>query len=142
VLTRIGNGTMRSLLLCMFLVPMTLPASAEEWNSRGGNCYEWEGRWHVQQEQSGVWVGEIDFLHVGGPCSPATGQYLTNETRAVIVGGDFFGRRTTGASVCHLHGNVRGAEVRGWEQCSGVVASLPFALRFTPGEERNDRSRR
>jgi hypothetical protein len=123
-----------------FLVSMALatlsPASAEEWVSRHGGCYEWEGRWDVRQEPSGVWVGIIDFVHVGGPCSKRTEQFLTHELRAAIAGSDFFGRRTTGSTVCHMHGTIRGIEVRGYEVCSGATAPLAFALRLGPPEAR------
>jgi hypothetical protein len=112
------------------------PASAEEWVSRHGACYEWEGRWDVQQEQSGVWVGGIDLAHAGGPCSAGTDGYYTNEVRAVIVGGDFFARRTTGSAMCYLHGQIRGAEIRGWEMCNGSAAPTAFAVRLSPPQAR------
>jgi len=111
------------------------PASAEEWVSRNGSCYEWEGRWEVRQEQSGVWTGPIDFTHVGGPCSRASSHFLTYETRAVI-GADFFGRRTTGSVVCNMHGTIRDIEVRGYEVCSGLTAPMAFVLRLGPPEPR------
>jgi hypothetical protein len=91
------------------------PASAEEWVSRHGSCYEWEARWEVRQEQSGVWTGPIDFT---------------------IVGADFFGRRTTGSVVCNMHGTIREIEVRGYEVCSGFTTPLAFVLRLGPPEPR------
>jgi hypothetical protein len=112
------------------------PARAEEWVSRQGSCYEWEGRWDVRQEPSGVWVGIIDFNHVGGPCSRGSSQFFTFEARAVIAGTDFFARRTTGSIVCNMHGTIRDLEVRGFEVCSGQNAPLAFALRFGPPEPR------
>jgi hypothetical protein len=128
---------MRVFLLCTLLAIAALPASAEEWISRGhGDCYNWEGRWDVQQEQSGVWVGVIDFVHVGGPCAAETQQVISHEVRAAIVGRDFFARRITGGGFCALHGNIRGSEVRGMEVCSGTTRSLPFAVRLAPPEPR------
>jgi hypothetical protein len=112
------------------------PASAEEWVARHGASYEWDARWDVQQEPSGVWVGIIDFVHAGGPCSGRTNQVLTYETRAVIVGTDFFARRTMANVICTMHGTIRAIEVRGFELCSSLNAPVPFVLRFEPPERR------
>ena len=48
-------------------------AACDPLTSREGECGEWQSRWDMTQEQTGVWVGEIDHFHVGGPCAPASG---------------------------------------------------------------------
>ena len=127
---------MRGLLFAVLLIIGMQAAAAEEWAARHGICYEWEARWDVQQEPTGVWIGFIDFLHVGGPCAAGNRQVLTYEVRAAIVGGDFFARRTMGTTVCHLHGHIRGDEVRGVELCSSLPTPFQFAIRFDPQRSR------
>ena len=111
---------------------------AAEWTSRTGVCFEYEGTWVVEQEQSGTWFGHIDFAHVGGPCSPARNDsdVFSQEVRAAIVGKDFFARRTTGAAMCVMYGQVRPeGGVSGYEVCTGITAARAFAVRFAPARE-------
>ncbi len=121
----------------VFLLLTTAPwishASADEWFSREGACSDWKGRWMVGRDQSGVWVGNIDYIHIGGPCSAPDHSQATQEVRAVIVGEDFFARRRSDPGICLLHGRVRGDEVRGHELCDGT-APLDFTLHLTRGE--------
>src|SRR3712207_2381312 len=86
---------MRTLLLATSLIFATFPAIAEIWNVREGACGEWQSRWHVEQEQTGIWVGTIDHFHVGGPCSRSTGQLARSKVWAVIAADTIFGVRTT-----------------------------------------------
>ena len=118
------------LLFLSLMTPEISVAYADEWESREGNCFEWKGRWMVDRDQSGVWVGNISFVKIGGPCATGDHLQLTNEVRAVIVGDDFFARRSNGPSACMLHGRVQGEEVRGHELCAGNEPRA-FALRLT-----------
>jgi hypothetical protein len=118
------------LLPPFFLMPITSPALSDEWASRTGNCFEWEGYWTVDRDQSGVWIGFIDFQQVGGPCAPPTNSTVTYDVRAAIVGEDFFAHRVFGSTQCNLYGRVRGDQVRGFEICSGVSEPLAFALQL------------
>jgi hypothetical protein len=95
------------LLYLVMMIPWIPRANAEEWESRGGNCFDWQGRWQVDRDQSGVWVGNIDFDHVGGPCLRASHSRDTQSVRAVIVGSDFFARREGGGTLCMIQGTVR-----------------------------------
>jgi hypothetical protein len=120
----------------LLIITSTSSAWAEEWVSRNGRCYEFEGRWNVTQESSGVWTGFIDFINIGGPCSRRARNVSTNEVRAAIVGSDFFARRSSGTFVCYLHGIVRESEVRGSEMCSGGSKPSSVAIKFAPQQAR------
>ena len=85
----------------------------------------------VERDPSGVWVGSVDYRHVGGPCVPAEDKLVSSEVRAVIVGEDFFARVTNvGGGTCLVNGRVRGFEIRGASFCSGSPDSTQFALRL------------
>jgi hypothetical protein len=107
-------------LLLMSIVTWTSRACADEWFSRSGTCFDWRGRWVVDRDQAGSWVGNIDFVHVGGPCGPPTHSRQTDRVRAVIVGDEFLARRGFGPALCMLHGRVQGGEIRGHELCMGT----------------------
>jgi hypothetical protein len=99
-------------------------ASAAVWESREGQC---EGSWTVDQERSGVWVGDVNYR--GGDCVAASGQTLSFKVRAVTVGEDFFAL-LTGPQKCVVHGRIDGENVRGFELCLGTQSEFPFSLRF------------
>jgi hypothetical protein len=121
----------RAILFLIVLGAGVPCATADEWSSRNGVCYEWEGRWELQQQQPGLWVGRIDFVHVGGQCAPSpSGAAFSNEAEAVIVGGVFFARRTAATWSCVMHGTVRADGVSGYEICTGNPNTYPFAVRF------------
>jgi hypothetical protein len=113
----------------LLLVVTWTNASADEWTMRLGSCYEWEGTWSVAQEPSGVWVGHIDFVQVGGKCAPRTDDRITMQARAAIVGRDFFFYRTTGSYLCNGYGQLRDEGVTGFEVCQNSTPNA-FALRF------------
>ena len=119
-------------LLILFALPalfLSAPAISDEWSSRGhGPCFDWRGHWRVDRDPSGVWVGEIRFRHVGGPCTRPTPGGQTDEVRAVIVGDQFFARRQSQSAVCLLNGRVQGDEVRGRELCTSVNGPMEFTL--------------
>lgn len=119
--------------LFLFLAAGNSNAMAEEWASRHGSCYEWQGRWTVEQERPGLWVGYIDYVHIGGNCGPGTNATVSFPVRAVIIGNDFFAYRTSGTLPCHAHGQVRAEGVSGFELCTD--SAHPFALRFAPSPE-------
>jgi len=122
---------MRAILLFLVLLLGVAPAAGDQWTSRSGSCFEWQGLWTVARDQSGAWVGSIDLQQVGGPCVEADNSILTSEVRAVIVGEDFFARITMGAAgSCLMNGRVQGSEVRGFMLCHGAAPSLAFALRL------------
>ena len=120
----------RTIALLFAFLASVAHASADEWSSRNGTCYEWEGRWVVQQTQPGLWMGDIDFVHVGGECS-RYGEPLTNEIQAVMIGDVFFARRSAASWSCFMHGKVREGGVAGYEMCAGDPKPLPFAMRFS-----------
>jgi hypothetical protein len=129
---------LRNLFLCVFVLALGVSsAEADEWTYRTGSCYDWDGRWTVNEE-AGVWIGLIDLEHIGGPCLQSTGQRVTHQVRAVIAGKDFFAYRTSGSFACYLHGQLRNEGVTGFELCQGGMP-LPFALRFSPPREREQR---
>lgn len=112
---------MRTVLVLLGLIFATAPALGEEWTSRSGQCFEWQGLWVVEREQSGAWIGYIDSQHIGGSCVEANNSAASAEVRAVTAGEDFFARVTTGnAGACLMHGRIRGAEVRGFTICAGA----------------------
>jgi hypothetical protein len=122
---------MRAIFLLLWLVVAVVPGSAEEWTSRSGNCFEWEGRWTVQRDVSGVWVGSLDFQHVGGSCVAPNNSFMTAEVRAATIGEDFYARIVMGAAgSCLANGRIQESEVRGFLLCHGTAQSLTFALRF------------
>jgi hypothetical protein len=138
----------QAFLFLLIMTPWISCAYADEWVSRGhGSCFDWRGRWMVDRDQSGVWAGNIDFVHIGGTCTPGTHSLQTDEVRAVIVGGDFFARRNAGTLLCVLHGSVRGEEIRGYEICDNGANVQEFALQLTSREpewrdgERGERER-
>jgi hypothetical protein len=119
------------MLIFLLLIASIAPALSDEWTSRSGQCFEWQGLWTVERDQSGVWVGSIDYQQIGGPCIAGDNSIATSEVRAVIVGEDFFARVITGGSAsCLMHGRVRGVEVRGFSLCTGAMQSLAFALQL------------
>jgi hypothetical protein len=124
-----GVIDMRLILFCLAFVSATSPALTDEWASRNGSCFNWQGYWTVNRDQSGIWSGYIDFQHVGGPCAPASRHVEAYEVRAVIVGEDFFAHRAspTGKS-CYMHGRVYGDEVRGSEACTDGAGQFSFAM--------------
>jgi hypothetical protein len=125
--------------LVMLLSIGVCDAGAEEWSSRHGDCYDWEGHWDVREQMPGLWVGYADFVHVGGRCGRGTQRTLTYEVRAGMVGEDVFVYRTAGPSQCYMHGKRRPEGVTGFELCSGFAASVPFALRLSPSGRDPDR---
>ena len=131
---------MRSALVILTLVVWASTASAEVWFTREGTCGEWRSRWNVEQDQSGLWVGSMDHMHVGGPCVQGTGQTYTSKVQAVIVGESFFATRHTG-NTCLYHGQIQGDWVRGFELCEGTAARVIFVGRFPPGERGEARQR-
>ena len=124
---------MRAILLFLALLLGAAPAAAEEWSSRSGRCFEWQGLWTVERDPSGVWVGSLDLQQVGGPCARPDNSVMTSEVRAVITGEDFFARITMGGTgSCLMNGRIsRDSEVRGFMLCHGAPQSLTFALRFS-----------
>ena len=90
----LGELIMRSVLIGLALMAAgTSTVSAEVWFSREGTCGEWRSRWNVQQDPSGVWVGSIDQVHVGGPCGKGNGSRVQSEVHAALVGETFFAMR-------------------------------------------------
>jgi hypothetical protein len=119
------------------------PAYAEIWTSREGYCGEWQARWDMQQDQSGVWIGSIEHFHVGGPCQRPTGRILRSEARAVIAGENIFALRLTGRVLCNYtvrlvrENRARGVQVCEGEQRHGLVMRFrsppdPRSLREIP----------
>jgi hypothetical protein len=104
------------------------PASAAEWDSRHGQCYDWEGRWDVREEQPGLWVGFADFVHVDSRCGRGSRAAVRYDVRVAIIGDDLFVYRTAGPSLCFAHGRFRPEGVNGYELCSGSPG--PFAMRL------------
>lgn len=129
---------MRLFLLIGFLACTVSSAQAETWFVREGTCGEWQSRWDVQQDQSGVWFGSIDHFQIGGPCTRATGQTLRSEVRAVIVGENVFAFRTTGDTLCSYVAKMRGENrARGVVLCEGNETRLGFVIRFqAPQDQR------
>jgi hypothetical protein len=121
---------MRAVILSLLILGVVSPASADNWLSREGNCGEWRGFWKVQRDQDGVFVGRIDYEHIGGPCAAATGQRIASEVRAVVAGHDFFASRP---GTCIYHGLLREERVRGRGLCAGNFSET-FALRFLRDE--------
>lgn len=121
----------RIVVLLLAFLASAADASADVWSSRNGVCYEWEGRWILQQTQPGLWTGDIDFAHVGGDCSPGRQEPLTNEVQTVMIGDVFFARRSSASSSCYMHGKVREGGVAGYEMCTGHPDAYPFAVRFS-----------
>ena len=119
---------MRAALLALLSLLGVSSASAEVWVSRTGLCFEWEGRWSVNQEPTGLWVGDIEFIHIGGRCANPTHQVANYQVRAVIVADEFFGVRGN----CHMNGRVRGNALRGLEVCAGSADQFPIVIQFTP----------
>jgi hypothetical protein len=121
---------MQGVLAVLAVLAGASSAWADSWESREGTCGHVAGYWTVQQEQSGVWVGNIDYHVVGGECAPPSNTVLFYEVRAVLVGDDFFAASTHPDNVCNFHGRMRGGFVRGFEVCKGA-GPLPFVLRFS-----------
>ena len=119
---------MRAVLFALCSLLGIGSASAETWMSATGLCFEWEGRWSVSQDASGLWVGDIEFIHIGGRCANPTHQTATYPVRAVIVAEEFFGVRGS----CHMNGRVRGNTIRGLEVCAGSADQYPIVIYLTP----------
>src|SRR5215218_1426825 len=110
---------MRTFLVAAVLL-FASPAGAEIWTTREGECLDWQMRWDMQQDQSGVWTGWIDHFHIGGPCQRPTGRTHRSEARAVIVGDNVFASRFTGTALCNYTGRmVRENRARGFIICEG-----------------------
>jgi hypothetical protein len=119
---------MRAVLFALCSLIGIGSASAETWMSRTGLCFEWEGRWSINQDPSGLWSGDIEFIHVGARCANPTHQVVTYPVRAVIVADEFFGIR----GACHMNGRVRGNIIRGLEVCAGSADQYPIVIYLTP----------
>ena len=122
---------MRVILTSLILVSASLPALGDEWASRSGSCFELQGYWTVDREQSGGFAGYVDFVNVGGPCAAPSDSRISANVRAVIVGSDFFSVSTAGGQPsCLWHGSLREDQARGFVLCPGVQQALSFALSF------------
>jgi hypothetical protein len=120
---------MRTLLILAALLSAS-PVLAEIWTSREGDCGEWQARWDMQQDQSGVWTGWIDHFHIGGPCERPSGRTIRSEGRAVIIGENIFASRITGDTLCNYTGRFpRENRARGVVVCEGRKR-LGFVMRF------------
>ena len=107
-------------------------ASAAAWESREGQCDDYQGSWAVDQVQRGVWVGQVDYRHVGGNCGAATGSTSSFKVTALFAGekGENFFALLTGPQTCFMHGRVEGESVRGSVFCQDAQPANPFSLRF------------
>ena len=133
---------MRLTLAGLALLTGASTASAEVWLMREGPCGNWRSRWNVEQDQSGVWVGTIDAVHVGGPCAQGDGQRFRSEVRAVIAGDSLFAsRRRVNGTFCSYYATIQGERGRGFELCEQSMQRAVFALRFPPGGDREARLR-
>ena len=126
---------MRMILAAAAFSLVASSASAEIWFVREGPCGEWQSRWDVTQEQAGVWVGEIEHYHVGGPCARGTGQTLRSEVRAVITGDNLFAIRKEREFVCTHFARIREREGRGVTVCENGPRST-FNVRFRASPDR------
>ena len=123
---------MRTFLFSAALTLCASHASAETWVVREGSCANWQSRWEIEQEQTGVWVGTIDHLHIGGPCAQSRGEVMSSDVRAVIAGDNLFALRTReDGKVCsyvaRMVGENRG---RGIVLCEGDRERTGFVIRF------------
>jgi hypothetical protein len=110
-------------------------ASAEIWSVREGECGEWQSRWDVQQEQSGVWVGVIDHFHIGGPCARPTGDTRRSDVRAYIVGDNLLAIRNVDGTLCSYTARMfRENRARGIQICERQPRSQ-FVIRFRSPED-------
>jgi len=133
---------MRYVLAMLAFVSGASTASAEVWLVRDGRCGDWRSRWHVEQDQSGVWTGVIDLFHVGGSCVQGTGQTARIPVRAVIAGESFFASRgTENGTMCNYYGRLQGDRVRGVALCDKEAGRWVFALRFPPSGGHEARQR-
>ena len=124
-----GWPAMRVILTSLILVSASLPAFGDEWASRHGNCFEMQGYWTVDREQSGGFSGYVDFQVIGGPCLAANDSRMSANTRAVIAGTDFFAVTiANGSTACLWHGSVRGDQARGFVLCPGAPQGMSFVL--------------
>lgn len=120
---------MRSILLATFLYAVVSPASAELWTGREGACGEWQSRWDMTQEQSGLWVGVVEWYHIGGPCEHRTDQVLRSEVRAHIAGENLFAVTHVGDEFCTYVAHINEHRGRGFALCEGAKRN-PFNVRF------------
>jgi hypothetical protein len=133
----IGTYAMRFALFATALVAMISSAHAEVWATREGGCGEWQGRWEVEQDRSGVWIGTIDHYQVGGPCERTTGQAIQSEVRAIIAGDNLFAFRTSENGACSYVAKMQGENrARGIGICEGVPKRFGFVIRFRAAEDR------
>ena len=123
---------MRTRLIGLSLVLIASSASAETWSVREGQCGEWQSRWDIEQDQSGVWVGTIDHFQIGGPCAPRTGETHRSEVRAVIAGENFFAFNTqeNGRFCSYVARIIRENRARGVSLCEGNPERRGFVIRF------------
>lgn len=120
------NKPMRVLQAAVLMLLVSGPgAGAAEWISREGECGEWRGLWRVEQEQPGLWVGEINYEQIGGRCKDATGQRARSQVRVAIIGNDFFAVRD---GPLNFYGPIRDGRVRG--EITGGGAPNLFTIRM------------
>ena len=123
---------MRSILTAITFVLVASPALAETWTVREGQCGEWQSRWNIAQDRSGVWVGTIDHFQNGGPCTPRTGETYRSEVRAIIAGENFFAfnTRDDGRFCSYVARIVSENRGRGVSLCEGDPDRRGFVVRF------------
>jgi hypothetical protein len=128
---------MRLALVIAAVLCTASAAQAEVWATREGGCGEWQGRWEVEQDQSGVWVGTIDHYQIGGPCERTTGQTIRSEVRAIIAGDNLFAFRGSDNGACSYIAKMQGENrARGIGICEGVAKRFGFVIRFRAPQDR------
>jgi hypothetical protein len=125
---------MRKILLAAVFCAVVSPALGEIWTVREGRCGEWQSRWDMTQEQSGLWVGMIEYYNVGGPCVRATNQVLRSDARAHIVGENLFAVTSVGGKFCTYVAHLTERRGRGFTFCEGDQRyAMNIRFRAEPG---------
>lgn len=124
---------MRAALSALLILLGSHAASAEVWITREGECGDWRGRWEVEQQSDGIWVGTINYRHLGGPCVSGSDEQFRSDVRATIEGDTLFAfRRDDNGQFCGYYGRVQENRIRGVALCE-LGRRSPFALSFRAG---------
>ena len=121
---------MYRLFALLAVLALSASASAETWRVKGGLCGNWVGEWNVDRSENNTWVGTVAQRHEGGPCEPASDEFVAGNVKATIIGASFTAQQVglSNGQNCSYIGSVVGDKIAGTYVCASLDS--PFTRTF------------